>query len=139
MQVYSFAATSAKPARSVPRVMVLERYLWRESLRAFGAVLLLLTCAYASSRFVQYLADAAAGKLGSDLILELLGLKLLSTSVLMLPLSLYLGIYMALTRLGRDHELTAMACIGFGASRLVRATLKLACGFALVVGGVSLY
>ncbi|MCA1854287.1 MAG: LPS export ABC transporter permease LptF [Beggiatoa sp.] len=88
--------------------MVLERYLWRESLRAFGAVLLLLTCAYASSRFVQYLADAAAGKLGSDLILELLGLKLLSTSVLMLPLCLYLGIYMALTRLGRDHELTAM-------------------------------
>jgi lipopolysaccharide export system permease protein len=120
-------------------VMVLERYLWRESLRAFGAVLLLLTCAYASSRFVQYLADAAAGKLGSDLILELLGLKLLSTSVLMLPLCLYLGIYMALTRLGRDHELTAMACIGFGASRLLQATLKLSCGSALVVGGVSLY
>jgi lipopolysaccharide export system permease protein len=120
-------------------VMVLERYLWRESLRAFGAVLLLLTCAYASSRFVQYLADAAAGKLGSDLILELLGLKLLSTSVLMLPLCLYLGIYMALTRLGRDRELTAMACIGFGASRLLQATLKLSCGSALVVGGVSLY
>ncbi len=126
-------------ARRGRAVMVLERYLWRESLRAFGAVLLFLLLAYASSRFVQYLAEAAAGKLGGDLILELLGLKLLSTSVLMLPLCLYLGLYLVLTRLARDHELTAMACIGFGVRRLIGATVKLASGFALVVGGLSLY
>ncbi len=120
-------------------MLVLERYLWRESLRTFAAVLLFLALAYASSRFVQYLADAAAGKLAGDLILELLGLKLLSTSVLMLPLCLYLSIYMTLTRLGRDHELTAMACSGFGAGRLIGASAKLAFGLALVVGGLSLY
>jgi lipopolysaccharide export system permease protein len=119
--------------------MVLERYLWREGLKASGAVLLLLVCAYASSRFVQYLGEAAAGKLGGDLILELLGLKLLSTSVLMLPLGLYLGTYMALTRLSRDHELEAMACVGFGTARLMRATLKPACGALLGIGALSLY
>lgn len=119
--------------------MVLARYLVRESLRATAAVLVLLFLAYASSRFVQYLAEAAAGKIGGDIILELLGLKLITSTVLMLPLCCYLGVYMALSRLGRDHELAAMASFGMGTAFLLRVIAPLALVAAALTGLLTLW
>lgn len=118
--------------------MLLKRYVIREGLRSTAAVLVLIVLAYVSSRFVQYLAEAAAGKLGIDLILELVGLKLVTSSVLMVPLCHYLGVYLALSRMGRDHELAAMASFGLGTPFLLRVIAPLALGAAALTGLLAL-
>lgn len=118
--------------------MVLGRYVQRQGLSATAAVFVLLLLAYVSSRFVRYLAEAAAGKLGSDLILELVGLKLVTSMVLMVPLCHFLGLYLALSRMGRDHELAAMASFGLGAPYLLRVVTPLALGAAALTGLLSM-
>ncbi|MGH8584561.1 MAG: LPS export ABC transporter permease LptF [Gammaproteobacteria bacterium] len=130
-KVYSFAPGRAKATRKPgARPRILSRYIYGEAIRTVAAILVLLTLAYTGSRFVQFLAEAAAGKLASDLIAELVALKIVCSLVIMLPLCLYLGLFVALERLDRDRELVAMAGVGLGGDFLLGCALKLALGIA---------
>ncbi|MCC7412855.1 MAG: LPS export ABC transporter permease LptF [Gammaproteobacteria bacterium] len=95
--------------------MILQRYLQRETLQAFGASLLVLVLIYSSTRTVSYLGDAASGKIASDVIVSLLGLKIITAMLVVLPLCFYLGVLLALGRMQQDRELVAMAGAGCGA------------------------
>jgi lipopolysaccharide export system permease protein len=119
--------------------LILQRYLHREISHTFLAVLALLLPIYLSNRFVQYLAEAAAGKISSEIIFRLLGLKLLSALVLILPLCLYLATYLALRRLKGDNELIAMASFGLDTRFLLGAISRIAIGAALIVAVFSMY
>lgn len=117
---------------------ILERYLIRESLQNALAVIAVLMLIYVSNRFVRYLAEAAAGDLDSGVILELLLLKLVSSVVVLLPLSLYLGVLLAMGRLYRDSEVVAMHAGGVGMGHLLRGVGTLGLLFAAAVSGLSL-
>lgn len=119
--------------------MILQRYLIRETLLSFLAILVLLLLIYASNRFVRYLSEAAAGKIGADVIATILGLKLIKGMVLMVPLCLYLGVYMAISRMRRDNEMTAIWGAGLGTRFLLQSAFKVALGFALAVSLLALY
>jgi lipopolysaccharide export system permease protein len=119
--------------------VIIERYLFRETATTFAGVLSVLLLVWASHRFVRYLAQAAAGSIAADLILQLLGLKLLANLGLLLPVSLYLAVLLAVGRLYRDSEVTALAAAGIGPGRLMRATVLLSLAFALPAAAVSLY
>ncbi len=94
--------------------MIIERYIHREILRYLLWLAGLLFLILSSHRFVDYLADAAAGKLASNLIFQMLGLKLLATLPTLLPVSLYLSVLLAYARLLRDSELTIISAAGMG-------------------------
>jgi lipopolysaccharide export system permease protein len=119
--------------------LILRRYLIREILLSFFAVFILLLLIYTSNRFVQYLSEAAAGNIGGDLIATLVGLKLIKALVLLVPLCLYLGIYIAVSRLRRDNEVTAMRGAGLGLRFFLQGVLQVAGGFAAVVSVLALY
>jgi lipopolysaccharide export system permease protein len=119
--------------------LILQRYLIREILLSFLAVLVLLLLIYASNRFVQYLSEAAAGKIGAEVIATILGLKLIKGMVLMVPLCLYLGVYIAISRMRRDNEMTAMWGAGLGTRFLMQSVSKVALGFVLIVSLLALY
>lgn len=119
--------------------MILQRYLFREISRTFLAVFVMLLLIAVSIRFVQYLSEAAAGKIGVDLILTMLALKLVAGLVLLLPPTLYLAVYLALDRLDRDNETTAMMGLGLGTGFFLKSVLKLAVGFALGTALLSFY
>ena len=119
--------------------MILRRYLVREILLSFFAVFILLLLIYTSNRFVQYLSEAAAGNIGGDLIAALVGLKLIKALVLLVPLCLYLGIYIAVSRLRRDNEVTAMQGAGLGLRFFLQGVLQVTAGFAVVVALLALY
>ena len=119
--------------------MIVERYVVREVSVALAGVLGVLVLIWVSHRFVRYLAQAAAGSLASDLILELLALKLGANLALLLPVSLYLAVLLGVGRLYRDSEVTAMLAAGVGPGRLLRAVLTLSLGFAVLAGAVALY
>jgi lipopolysaccharide export system permease protein len=121
------------------RSFIIERYLIRETLQNFAAVMAVLLLIYMSNRFVRFLAEAAAGDLDSGVILELLVLKLTANSVLLLPLSLYIGALLALGRLYRDSEVVAMHAGGIGLGVLMRSATALGLVFVLLTGAMSMY
>ncbi len=118
---------------------IIERYLVRESLQNFLAVISVLLLIYISNRFVRYLAEAAAGELDSSVILQLLLLKLTANSVVLLPLSLFIGVLLAMGRFYRDSEIVAMQAGGVGVQHLVRGIAVMSVVFALLVAVMSMY
>ncbi len=92
--------------------MIITRYLYREILYTLLALTALLLLIYISHRFMIYLVQASVGALPANFILQLLGLKLLTDLMLILPLSFFLAILLALGRLYKDNEITALAACG---------------------------
>lgn len=119
--------------------MIVHRYVFREVLQVFIAVLGVLLVIYVSNRFVRYLAQAASGYISSDVITQLILLKLAQNLSILLPLALYLAVLLALGRLYRDSEIIAMAAGGISVRRLAHALVWLGAGFALLAGSLSLY
>lgn len=119
--------------------MIIQRYLFREIFQVFLAVLAILLLIYVSNRFVGYLTDAAAGKISSELIFELLALKLLEKLVILLPLGLYIAILLALGRLYKDNEIVAMVSGGIGISTLAQGIFWMSLVMAGVAMVLSLY
>ncbi|WP_028081369.1 LPS export ABC transporter permease LptF [Solimonas soli] len=110
---------------------VLGRYLLREAGIAWFGVTLVLLAIMLSTRFARFLADAAAGELPQNLLLQVAALSSLQYLVLLIPVSLLLAVMMALGRLYQDNEIAAMTGCGVGLWALYRPFLLL--GTALAV------
>lgn len=117
---------------------VLDRYLLRETVLNWLGVGVILVFIIVVNRFALFLGEAAAGNLPGGAIFALLGLSLLSLLVLVIPVSLFLAIMLALGRLYRDSEITALQACGLSSWRLYRPLMLLGVVAAIVVGGLSL-
>lgn len=118
--------------------MILQRYIVRDILRHFGAILGLILVIFLASRLVESLAEATAGRLAVEHILAMLALKTLGNLGLMSPLCFFLAAYLAINRLTREHEMVAMWNAGFGRRDVARTTLALGAGLGVPVLGVTL-
>lgn len=119
--------------------MIIERYLFKEILQTFLAVTGILLVIYITNRFIRFLSEADAGTLATDVVLQLLLLKSVNAMVLILPLALYLAIMLALGRLYKDSEMTALAACGIGPARLLKNILIFSMMFSTGVAAVSWY
>ena len=118
--------------------MILRRYLVREAIVAFAAVLAILMLVVVAARFANYLAAAAAGQIGRAFIFELVALKCFDALTPLFPASLFAGFVLALGRLNRDHEIVAMTTGGLSRAGFAGTMLLLGLGFAAVAGALSL-
>ncbi|MFQ5645287.1 MAG: LPS export ABC transporter permease LptF [Thiogranum sp.] len=119
--------------------MILERYLYQEVLEKLLWIIGLLILILTSNRFVDYLADAAAGNLPSELILQMLFSKMMSTVPRLLPITIFLAVILALSRLSRDNELTIFMGAGLGQWFQVLSVTKFALAFSIPVAIASFY
>ena len=97
--------------------MILRRYIHREILEKLGWILGLLLLIITSNLLVRYLADAAAGSLPTDLIFQMMLVKMAATLPKLMPVAIFLAVISGLARLARDQELLVMSVSG-GARRL---------------------
>ncbi|WJW74914.1 LPS export ABC transporter permease LptF [Thiohalobacter sp. IOR34] len=118
---------------------ILDRYLLREVMKNWLAVLLVLWAIVLANRFARYLGEAASGDIPAAVIFTLLGLKSVSYLTPLLPLALFLGALLALGRLYRDSEMVAMHACGVGPRELYRPLLGLAAVLAVALLGLSLF
>ena len=118
--------------------MILRRYLVRETVVAFVAVLATLMLVVVAARFANYLAAAAAGQIGRAFIFELVALKCVDALTPLFPACLFAGLVLALGRLDRDHEIIAMTASGLSRNALAGTMLILGLGFAAAAGALSL-
>lgn len=119
--------------------MILERYIQKEILAKLGWVFTLLLMILVSHRFVDYLADAAAGDLPANLILHLLAMKMLSLLPRLLPFALLLSVVLALARMTQDRELRVFSGAGIPEGYTIKSILKLSCVYAGLVFGICFY
>lgn len=113
--------------------MILEQYLQREILEKLIWIIVLLVLILTSHRFVDYLEDAAAGRLPGELLLSVLTTKMLAVIPRLLPVAMLLSVILALTRLSGDREIIIMRVAGLGIGFKILSICKISLVYAAVV------
>lgn len=119
--------------------MLLDRYIAKEILQTLAGVMVVLLLVFMGRFFALYLAEATAGEISGDIVLEMLLLKTITSLGLLLPFGLYVSILLAFGRLYKDSEMTALAAGGVGLSRIMRTVFMLAGPWAVAVAFLSLW
>lgn len=118
--------------------MLIFRYLSTEVFKSQLAVFLTLMTIFVSQKFVSILADAAEGSIPGQLVLQMVMLKLPQLASLILPLSIFLGIILAYSRIYADSEMTVLKACGVSEWYVVRLTLISSTLLAILAGFLTL-
>jgi lipopolysaccharide export system permease protein len=118
--------------------MIISRYLLREIVGPLAIVLSVLSVLFTSYGAASFLSDAVNGLLPTDMIVQVIGLRTLIALEVLIPISLYLSVVMALGRMYADSEITALVALGVTPARVMGVVLGLSLCTALAVAGLSL-
>jgi lipopolysaccharide export system permease protein len=119
--------------------MIIDRYIMREIIKptmAINAVLIVIFGCYMATRF---LADAIAGLLPGTTVILLILLRIVIAMEVLLPTTLYLSVVVALGRLYKDSEMTALFACGVGIGRVVRPVFFSALIITAIVASLSFF
>jgi lipopolysaccharide export system permease protein len=100
-------------------VNLIGRYIFREAFGSWFVVMLVLFAIFMTNQLADILGDAATDRLPRDAVLAIFGLHALRYLMLLTPITLFLGITLALARLNRDGEMAALSACGIGLTRLL--------------------
>ena len=92
---------------------------------------------FVSQKFVVILGDASEGGLPAKLVLSMIALKLPQLASLILPLSIFLGIILAYSRIYADSEMTVFRACGVSEWYVVRVTLISSTVMAVLAGALT--
>lgn len=119
--------------------MILRRYIQKEIVEKLGWILGLLLLILTSNRFVDYLSDAAAGQLPSELIFQMLMMKMLATLPKLMPIAVFIAVILGMSRLTRDKEITIIRSSGMTFRFQFMSVLQFAFVFSCIVFIVGFY
>ncbi len=118
---------------------IINRYLIKEVVLTFLGVTTVLLLIFVSGQLVSLYGQAASGGIQASAVLKILGLKSIGNMVFILPLSFYIAILLAFSRLYKDNEMVVLAACGIGPGAILRSVLSLALIFSLVIGALALF
>jgi len=118
--------------------MVIARYISKEILSTFSAIIAILIFIALSNKFVIFLAKAASGKLPLSLVFKIVGLFIPELFCLLAPVAMFIAILFTHSRLHADSEVTVLFTCGFDWKSLVRVTLVMASIIALIVAVLNI-
>ena len=98
---------------------LIGRYIFREAFGSWLVVMAVLFLIFMTNQLADILGDAASDRLPRDAVLAILGLMALRHLMLLTPITLFLGVTLALARLNRDGEMAALSACGVGSTRLL--------------------
>lgn len=112
---------------------IIERDLFKDITGTLFVVLSILTMVFAVSVLLHVLKYVAAGLLGPDVLLPMIGYKLLGKSGLIIPPIFFFAVLWVVSRMYRDNEITALHAAGYSQLRLHVVIFLLGLPFALFV------
>ena len=118
---------------------VLHRYLLREMGQTFLACFIVLLLISATGVLVDLLGRIARGKVPASLLLSQFGLRTVDALPMLIPLALFIGLLLSISRLYRDNEMAVLRAAGMGLSGLLRPALWLIGTLSVLVAAVSLW
>ena len=101
------------------------RYIFREALGSWFMVMLVLFLIFMTNQLADILGDAAADQLPREAVLAIFGFTALRYLTLLTPITLFLGVTLALARLNRDGEMAALSACGVGLAASARADRRI--------------
>jgi lipopolysaccharide export system permease protein len=116
---------------------LIGRYIFREVLGSWLVVLLVLFAIFMTNQLADILGDAATNRLPRDAVFAIFGLTALRYLALLTPISLFLGVTLALARFNRDGEMAALAACGVGPGRLLVPIVGLTAVLASALGWLT--
>ena len=118
--------------------MILQRYILREISVPAVVAMLLLAAIYAAYSATDVLSEAVAGRVAGNTIMQLVALRTLIASEVLLPTALYLAVVWGFVRLDRDAELGVLRASGVSLAQLFAPVLWLALIGVVLVGALTL-
>lgn len=118
---------------------ILDRYFLRELVTSVLAITVVLLVIFTGGTFARVLQQVANGSFPASVMFQVLGLRIVSALPGLLPLSLFLGVLVALGRLWRDSEMHVLAAAGMGMGGLMRPALLLGIPVTVLIAVVSLW
>ena len=112
---------------------IISRYLLKEALFSFFAVLTVLLLILLGGVFVKLLGKVADGSIEASLLFPLLFWGSLNSITTLLAVSLFLGLLLTLGRLYKDSEIYALRASGVGDGQLLRPFILLGISVAVVL------
>jgi lipopolysaccharide export system permease protein len=119
--------------------VLFDRYLLRGVGSSFAAVTFLLTTIFLTYSVTRFLTDAAGGLLSGREVAALTAYKSVIALEVLVPLALYLGLIVGLSKLNSHNELTAMRALGFEQFQVARPLLISSFLLAALVLLLSVY
>lgn len=113
--------------------MIIFRYLAKEVYVSLLAVTFVMVFVFLANQAIRWLSLAAAGDLATNTLLKLLGLQLPYLLGLLLPLGLYLGVLMSLSRMYAENEMTILFASGLSRLQLTKMMCIIASGIFVLV------
>jgi len=113
---------------------ILDRYIFREIASTWFGVTLVLLLVMLTNQFARILGDVAKGNLPKDAAMDVIGLSAAQFMTVIMPISLFLAVMLALGRLYRDSEMPAMMACRVGPAGIYR---PLAWLLVPLAGGVA--
>lgn len=114
-------------------IRTVDRYLFKEALTSFLAVLLVLMLILLGGVFVKLLTKVVDGSIEAGYLLPLLTWGALKSVSTLIAVSLFLGILLALGRMYKDNEIYALRASGMSDRYLLRPFIWLASMVAVIL------
>ncbi|CAB1056225.1 Lipopolysaccharide export system permease protein LptF [Olavius sp. associated proteobacterium Delta 1] len=111
----------------------------REIIKPTVAVCGILVFIFGCYMATRFLADALVGELPGTTIIKLILLRIAIALEVLLPTTLYLSVVVALGRLYKDSEMTALFACGVTPARVMRPVFYTALAIAAIVASLSLF
>ncbi len=119
--------------------MIIDRYIMREIIQPTVVVCGVLIFIFGCYMATRFLADALVGQLPGTTVLILILLRIAIALEVLLPTTLYLSVVLALGRLYKDSEMTALFACGVSLRRVMRPVFCTAVLIAAIVASLSLF
>lgn len=120
-------------------MLIIDRYIIKDVVYTFLGVTTVLLLIFISGQLIALYGKVAGGSLPLKSVMTMLGLDSITNLVVVLPLSFYIGILLAFTRLHKDNEMVVLAASGISEWRVLRALLLVGLIFSLIVGSLALF
>lgn len=118
--------------------MIYQRYLICEILKAAAAIFGVVTVIFASDCAVNYLGQAIAGTFPPAMVGHLILLRVGIAMEVILPVTFFLAVIVALGRLDKDLEMTAFSACGIGLLQVLKVVFVLSLPVAMTAAYASL-
>lgn len=117
----------------------LQRYLVRQLAATTAATVVVLLLVSLGGVFADLVSEIARGRVPAPLLFSQMGLRLVSYLPLVLPLGLFIGVLMGMSRLYRDSEMSVLSSLGQGPRQLLGPLMLVALPVAAVIAACSLW
>ncbi len=119
--------------------MIIYKYIFKEIFKVQLATTIILLAVFLCQSTIKYIGRATVGRVPVDIVSSMVIYSIPSIAFIMLPLTLFIAVLVAVGRISSDSEMVVLRSVGFSGYDIVKITMVLAFLTSIITGFNSLY